>query len=190
MREQVSSAHFKGYGLTKSKKMKIKNYILITLIGCGLFSSCTGVYENGKEMAADAKSVVDEITVDELKTKIEVGQIFHLIDIRTHEEFKRGYINDHFEYDLYLEPVNIPRGILEFRIADEGFWEPFYEDMPDKDSTEIIIYCKSGSRGILATETLLILGYKNVKNLSGGWKAWNPNQDDTEVEIEESGCGG
>lgn len=164
--------------------------IAVTLFVFVFCTACTGIYENGKEMANEAKSLVDEISVDELKVKIEQGEIFHLLDIRTPEEFKRGYINNQFEYDLYLEPVNIPRGILEFRIADENFWEPYYEDMPDKDSTEIIIYCKSGSRGILATETLLTLGYKNVKNLAGGWKAWNPNADDTKAVVEESGCGG
>jgi len=164
-----------------------KTIIFIVFI---VFASCTGIYENGKEMAADAKSVVDEISVDELKAKIENGEVFHLIDIRTAEEFKRGYINDHYVYDLYLAPINMPRGTLEFKIADDDFWEPYYEETPDKDSTEIIIYCKSGSRGILAAKTLLTLGYKNVKNLEGGYKAWNPNQDETEVVVKESGCGG
>lgn len=170
--------------------MKNKISISVSLIVFTVFTACTGVYENGKEMAADARSVVDEISVDELKGKIENGEVFHLLDIRTAEEFKKGYINDHYVYDLYLAPINIPRGILEFRIANEEFWEPFYEETPDKDSTEIIIYCKSGKRGILATETLLTLGYKNVKNLEGGWKAWNPNADDTKTVVEESGCGG
>lgn len=174
----------------KTIKMKNRIYIPIILIVFIVFAGCTGVYENGKEMAADAKSVVDEISVDDLKAKIENGEVFHLLDIRTAEEFKRGYINDHYVYDLYLAPINLPRGILEFRIANDNFWEPYYEETPVKDSTEIIIYCKSGSRGILATKTLLTLGYKNVKNLAGGYKAWNPNQDENEVIEEESGCGG
>jgi len=170
--------------------MKNNLNIAVTLIVFVFCNACTGIYENGKEMANEAKSLVDEISVNELKVKIENGEVFHLIDIRTAEEFKRGYINDHYVYDLYLAPINIPRGILEFRIANDEFWEPFYEETPQKDSTEIIIYCKSGSCGILATKTLLTLGYKNVKNLEGGYKAWNPNQNENEVIEEESGCGG
>ncbi len=154
------------------------------------FNACTGIYENGKEMAADAKTVIDEISVDELKIKMESDEPFHLIDVRLPAEFKNGYINDDYKYNMYLEPVNLPRGILEFQIANKDFWKDYYEDVPDKDSTEIIIYCKGGARGILATETLLKLGYKNVKNLEGGWKAWNPNQDDSIKKEEVSGCGG
>ncbi|MCK4468064.1 MAG: hypothetical protein KAU60_06905 [Desulfobacterales bacterium] len=42
--------------------------------------------------------------------------------------------------------------------------------MPDKNAN-IVIYCKSGGRGSLATYTLGQMGYK-VKNMAGGWKAW------------------
>ncbi len=170
--------------------MKKYFYLPVILIVFVAFAACTGIYENGKEMAADAKTVIDEISVDDLKIKLESDEPFHLLDVRLPAEFENGYINEDFEYNMYLEPVNLPRGILEFQIASEEFWEDYYEDMPDKDSTEIIIYCKSGARGILATETLLKLGYKNVKNLEGGWKAWNPDQGDSNKKEEESGCGG
>ena len=127
--------------------MKKYFYLPVLLIVFVAFS-CTGIYENGKEMAADAKTVIDEISVDELIIKMQNDEPFHLIDVRVPAEFENGYINEDFEYNMYLEPVNLPRGILEFQIANEEFWEDYYEDMPDKDSTEIIIYCKK-SNGIL-----------------------------------------
>ncbi len=108
---------------------------------------------------------------------MENDEVFTLIDVREPTEFQSGYINEDFDYNMYLEPVNIPRGILEAKISDPVFWDDYYEDMPVKDSTVIIVYSQSGDRGALATETLLKLGYKNVTNLDGGFNAWNPDFD-------------
>lgn len=36
----------------------------------------------------------------------------------------------------------------------------------------IVLYCASGPRSILATETLLKMGYKDVRYLEGGIKGW------------------
>ena len=45
------------------------------------------------------------------------------------------------------------------------------DKLPAKDQA-IVIYCASGHRGSLALETLSLLGYTNVKSLSGGFNAW------------------
>ncbi|MCK5839848.1 MAG: hypothetical protein KAG99_08365 [Bacteroidales bacterium] len=169
------------------KKYRFINLMIIPFI---LLWSCNAIYENGKEMAASSQTRIDQISVAELNEKMLGEEEFHLIDVRQPKELKKGYINQDFDYDDYLEPVNIPRGLLEFRIADAGFWENYYEELPEKESTEIIVYCKSGGRGALAAETLMQLGYNNVKSLSGGYDAWNPDQDDTAVKEESSGCGG
>ncbi len=168
----------------------MKNYFYLIVISIiSIFFSCTGIYENGKEMAADAKSVVPEISVEDLKTKFINKEAFLLIDVRMPSEYENGFINDDFVYSSHLKPINLPRGIIEFKINNEKFWKAFKEEMPDKDSTQIIIYCKSGARGILSAKTLMILGYKNVKNLSGGWKAWKPNDED-QNKIESSSYAG
>jgi len=36
----------------------------------------------------------------------------------------------------------------------------------------IICHCGGGGRGALATESLQKMGYKNVRNMAGGLKAW------------------
>ncbi len=42
-----------------------------------------------------------------------------------------------------------------------------------KDKNAVIVtYCRGGSRGALAAQTLRHLGYKNATNLKGGLKAW------------------
>jgi len=145
------------------------------------FSACTGTYENGKEIAADNTSYINEITADELNSKIENMEDFFLIDVRQPVEFEKGNIT----YSTL-----IPRGVIEFKIGDEKFWEEQQWQAPEKDS-DIIIYCKKGDRGILATKALSELGYTNVKNLSGGIIAWDPEFDSgSETSHEGSGCGG
>lgn len=152
--------------------------LLIVLTFC---VSCTGIYENGVEIAAATKNGISEISVEELNIKIENMDEFFLIDVRQGAEFEKMSIP---------YATLIPRGILEFKIGDDIFWEEEQWYTPKKDA-EIIVYCKKGDRGILATKSLQELGYSNVKNLSGGIVAWNPDFDSgTETKEESSGCGG
>jgi len=170
--------------------MKKQFLSIITLVIIFLAFGCTGKYENGKELASESLLYIQQISVDSLKATLASESEFHLIDVRQPEEYNRGYINLDFDYNFYTVPVNIPRGKLEFVIDDPGFWEDYYEDVPDKDTTEIIIYCGDGNKGALATECLMQLGYKNVRNLQGGFNAFNPDQKGTVEPKEEGGCGG
>ena len=146
-----------------------------------LISGCAGIYENGKEIAADVTPYIEEITVDELNTKIENMEDFFLVDVRQPAEFEKGNI---------AYSTLIPRGVLEFKIGDEKFWEEEQWHAPEKN-TDIVIYCKKGDRGILAAKALSELGYTNVKNLSGGIIAWDPEFDsESGASQDEGGCGG
>jgi len=161
-------------------KLKRVQYIFLFLLPL-LITGCVGIYENGKELASATSPFIQEITVEELNTKIENSEEFFLIDVRQPVEFEKANI----PYS-----VLIPRGTLEFKIADEAFWEEEQWPFPTKN-TEIIIYCKKGDRGILATKTLSELGYTNVKNLKGGLIAWDPEFDSGNTENpDEGGCGG
>ena len=76
----------------------------------------------------------------------------YLLDVRTREEYAFGSITN---------AVNIPLDELRERL----------DEIPvDK---EILIYCAVGLRGYLALKILLARGYKNVKNLSGGYKTYS-----------------
>ena len=74
-----------------------------------------------------------------------------LLDVRTREEFAFGAIEG---------AVNIPLDELRDRLS---------EIPADK---EIFIYCAVGLRGYLALKILTARGYKQVKNLSGGYKTY------------------
>jgi len=149
--------------------MKKLIYLIPVLI---LAIACNGIYENGKELAMDLKFSVNQISVEDLKAKLENDEAFYLIDVRTNAEFEEGFINDNYDFNMYFKPVILPRGILEFKIDDPVYWEDFFEDVPDKETTEIIIYSQNGDRGLLSANTLLQLGYKNVSNLDGGFDKW------------------
>lgn len=74
-----------------------------------------------------------------------------LLDVRTLSEYLLGTIQG---------AMNIPLDELRERI----------NELP-KDK-EIIIFCAVGLRGYLALKILSARGYKNVKNLSGGYKTY------------------
>ena len=146
----------------------IKNIISHLFLLSGLLflvTSCTGIYEDGKELATDVKTRIDHISVDDLRAKIEKQEEeFFLIDVRQASEFKKGNIEGSY---------SMPAGVLEFKISNTEFWEEEFID-PPVDTTHIIIYCAKGARGALAVESLMQLGYKNIKNLAGGYTAFIP----------------
>lgn len=126
-------------------------------------------YNSGDDMVKEALKTVKVITVDELNQLMENGEeIFTLIDVRQEMEHYYGYIPG---------SVVLPRGSLEFSIADAEFWDNAGLYMPEKNE-KIILYCKKGQRGILAAETLTKLGYTNVYAIEGGWKNWEVNYPD------------
>ena len=176
MKEPANSVPFK----MSIAMRKIQNILWISAIVLA-FTACTGIYEDGGEIAKQLESKVEQINVEELNTKIDNGDDFILIDVRQPNEYYTNNIPG---------SVLLSRGDLEFNISDEDFWFDQYLYPPD-DTTEIVIYCKSGKRGILATATLMQLGFTNVKNLKGGYAAFNPNQDPNAKASEPSGgCGG
>ena len=105
-----------------------------------------------KDLVTEAKKNIASISVSDAKAMLDKGGVAFL-DCREPKEYKSGHIPG---------AINIPRGLLEFKIGSK---------LPDKNAP-IIMYCKSGGRASLATQSVNRLGYKNVKNMDGGWKAW------------------
>ncbi|MFP5409700.1 MAG: rhodanese-like domain-containing protein [Gammaproteobacteria bacterium] len=80
-----------------------------------------------------------------------------VIDVRTPNELNvfGGYIDAPRFF-------NITRGWLEFQIETA---------VPDKN-TPIVVYCGANQRSPLAADTLMKLGYRNVKNYRDGFFNW------------------
>jgi len=160
----------------KNTTKKLIGLVLLAL----MTASCSAIFENGDELAAANKFLVNQISESELRDKIDNGEDFYLIDVRQEKEFVQVSIPGAF---------NIPRGVLEFKINDYDYWEEefFYE--PEKDD-EVIIYCQKGFRGVLAALTLKQLGFTNVKNLEGGIISWDPEiEKNAPTTKTGGGCG-
>ena len=91
------------------------------------------------------------ITAEELNEKIERGDDFLLLDVRTPAEHASQAIEG-----SYLLPVQE----LPHRVAE----------LPR--DREIVVYCRVGNRSAFASTYLTRLGF-NVKNLEGGIVAWS-----------------
>ena len=105
------------------------------------------------QIIGEAKSQTTEVTIDTVKKDMDAGRNFVLLDVRTSEEFKAGHLP---------KAVNISRGTLEFLIS---------KHYPQKD-VEIVVYCRTDARAALCAKSLSDMGYTNVKNLKGAFKAW------------------
>lgn len=96
-----------------------------------------------------------DITVQELKQKLDNKEQFVFIDVREPWE------NEEFNLGAKL----IPLGTLINQL-----WE-----LEDYKNDEIVIHCKSGSRSGMAKAMLQANGFSNVRNLLGGVLEWKAN---------------
>lgn len=120
------------------------------------------------EIIAEARTRVIGISMDEFKALYDSDTIFTLIDVRTQSEHNAGYI----PYSM-----SIPRGVLEFRINSEAAWDAQGLYVPGMDEL-IIVYCKKGSRSVLAADVLQKMGYSKVIFIEGGWLEWHERYPD------------
>lgn len=93
------------------------------------------------------------ITVEELKAKIDNGEQINLIDCREPHEYVEANLGGKL----------IPLGKIQTMQVDE------IEDLKEE---EVIIYCRSGRRSMMACMVLDQLGFKDTYNLEGGILAW------------------
>ena len=131
-------------------------WVIAIVAALALFVSLTTAVAGDKtaaDLVNEAKEKICEISVAEAKEKIDSGAPLFILDVREPDEFGKGHIP---------KAMNIPRGLLEFKVASK---------IPNKDA-HILAYCKSGGRSCLACSTLQELGYKNAMSVAGGWQAW------------------
>jgi len=132
-------------------------YYLILLLFLGTTSYLFSQQNNEKEIANGHLIKDGTITIIDLKTihKEVIGQPVQLIDIRTSKEYNEGYIDD----------------AIHISIADkEGFIAAFQK--LDKEKP-VYIYCYSGWRSHRAAKLLVTLGFQQIYDFKGGYKAWS-----------------
>ncbi|MEK6709646.1 MAG: molybdopterin-synthase adenylyltransferase MoeB, partial [Nitrospinota bacterium] len=126
--------------------------------------------KSGRDLLAEARSAVPEITADEVKALKEGGQPLHLIDVREPDEFRAGYIPG---------AAHVSRGFLELKIE---------QVVPDRQAP-IVAYCAGGVRSLFAGQVLKEMGYANVRSMAGGYGKWKdlgfPVQVDKQLSSEQ-----
>lgn len=81
-----------------------------------------------------------------------------LLDVREEEEFKAGHVPG---------AVNIPRGLLEFRI-----WKQLGHPAQVDTGRKIYVQCQTGGRATLATKQLQDIGFTNVIAVIMNFEDW------------------
>ena len=93
------------------------------------------------------------ISVEELKQRIDSGEKINLIDCREPNEYEQANLGGKL----------VPLGKIQTMQIDE------LEDLKDE---EVIIHCRSGQRSMMACLMLDSMGFKNTVNVTGGILAW------------------
>ncbi|PYX52571.1 MAG: sulfurtransferase [Acidobacteria bacterium] len=101
----------------------------------------------------DAKTRVHENNVDAVKTRMDRGDKFTLVDVREESEFAKDHLPG---------AVHMGKGVIERDIEAR---------VPDLNA-ELVLYCGGGFRSALAADNLQKMGYTNVISMDGGIREW------------------
>src|SRR5882724_4907234 len=105
-----------------------------------------------EKLAAEAKKKITEISPQDAAARSKSGEAV-IVDVRDKDEWDEGHIPG---------AMHMSRGTIELDIEDK---------VPDANAM-IICHCGGGGRSALAAESLQKMGYKNVRSMAGGFKAW------------------
>jgi rhodanese-related sulfurtransferase len=105
-----------------------------------------------EKLVAEAKKNITEILPQDAAEKLKSGEAI-IADVREKDEWDEEHI---------LGAIHMSRGAIELDIE---------EKVPDINAL-IVCHCGGGGRSALAAESLQKMGYKNVRSMAGGFKAW------------------
>jgi len=105
------------------------------------------------QIVTDAKTRIREVTVDQIKAKLDRGERFYLVDVREESEWAKDHLP---------QAIHLGKGVIE-RDAEQK--------LPDTGA-EIVLYCGGGFRSALAADNLQKMGYRNVFSMDGGIRDW------------------
>jgi rhodanese-related sulfurtransferase len=101
----------------------------------------------------DARSRIQETTVDAVKAKLDGGGKVLLIDVREESEFAKDHLPS---------AIHLGKGIIERDI----------EARVPELTTPMVLYCGGGFRSALAADNLQKMGYRAVISMDGGIREW------------------
>jgi rhodanese-related sulfurtransferase len=105
------------------------------------------------ELVEATRKKVREMSVHDVKKRLDAGEKFILVDTREESEWDRGHLPG---------AIHLGKGVIERDIEHA---------IPDT-SAPLVLYCGGGFRSALAAENLQKMGYTNVISMDGGWRDW------------------
>jgi rhodanese-related sulfurtransferase len=84
-----------------------------------------------------------------------------IVDVREPEEYSAMHIEG---------SLCVPRGILES--ACEWDYEETVPELVRARDRAVVVVCRSGYRSVLAANSMLLLGYRDVVSLKTGLRGW------------------
>ncbi|GAB5548373.1 MAG: molybdopterin-synthase adenylyltransferase MoeB [Sandaracinaceae bacterium] len=105
------------------------------------------------DLLQDVKSEVKQVSLEDLKARLEQKEDLVLVDVREKDEVRQGFIPG---------AVHVPRGFLEMQAESK---------IPDKDA-KVVVYCAGGVRSAFAAKSLQDLGYAHVESANPGFVRW------------------
>jgi rhodanese-related sulfurtransferase len=143
----IAQGSLKGFGYFSDKIFAIFNQFLeATLMAVQHPPRFLKIVE-------DAKTRVRETTVDEVKSRLDRGDKFVLVDVREESEFQKDHLPN---------AIHLGKGVIERDIEQK---------VPDLN-TPLVLYCGGGFRSALAADNLQKMGYTNVISMDGGVRGW------------------
>ena len=101
----------------------------------------------------DARKRIREVSVDDVKDKLDSGEKLLLVDVREESEYAKDHLPG---------AVHLGKGVIERDVETR---------VPDLNSP-LVLYCGGGFRSALAADNLQKMGYTNVLSMDGGVRGW------------------
>lgn len=105
------------------------------------------------QLVEEARNHVRECDVRQVWDWLNGDRRFYLIDVREESEWAA---------ERMPCSIHIGKGTIERDI--EGI-------IPEKETT-LVLYSRHGFRSVLAAESLVKMGYRDVASMKGGWHEW------------------
>ena len=105
------------------------------------------------QIVNDAKKRIREVSVNDVKAKLDRNEKLVLVDVREESEYARDHLPG---------AIHLGKGIIERDIE---------QVIPDRGA-DIVLYCGGGFRSALAADALQQMGYRNIRSMDGGWRRW------------------
>ena len=115
--------------------------------------------KTAQTLVSEAMEEIKTISGDDAYKLLEENNC-NLIDIRDTNELEITGIVEN--------SINIPRGLLEFKMDPNGGL--IQNGIVDLEK-ETVLFCAAGGRSALATKTLMEMGYTKVCHIAGGFSA-------------------